>query len=557
MDLSPPSVATMRKAMGSCRTVHFSPVLLLAGVAASVIGTLALLLIDEANLGESSALHGATAVGVLVLGLVALLPGSARPAAGGINPASGETIAGLIHDKEVAETANAAKSRYLASVSHEIRSPLNAIYGYAQLVEREDGVNPKEAARVIRRSAEHLTSLIEGLLDISQIESGVLRIKQDVVRLSTFLDQLVWMMRPGAEAKGLEFRCILPERLPEFVRMDQNRLRQVLINLLSNAIKFTDHGNVTFRLRYAGQIAVFEIVDTGPGIAPEDHARIFAPYERGAAANQPGIGLGLPIARAIVEILGGKLEMDSTPGEGSRFAVTMMLGQVTGTAQDVPVARRVIGYDGGRRSILVVDDDVRQLSFMKSLLEALGFDVAAVPDGETAVRLSKSQSFDLAILDITLPGISGWETSLALRETLGDGLGIIMLSANSQEFHRPDFNAPVHDLFLVKPVEFDALISAMGGLLNLAWQREAVPETPPPDRADPPADRPLSVLPTAALPHVERLRELLRIGHVRGIEAEIRLLAAAAPDAQALVASLFDSLDRFDLSAMARRLEGI
>lgn len=547
----------MRKAMGACWTVHFSPVLLLAGVAASVIGTLALLLIDEANLGESSALHGATAVGVLVLGLVALLPGPARPAAGGISPASGETIAGLIHDKEVAETANAAKSRYLASVSHEIRSPLNAIYGYAQLVEREDGVNPKEAARVIRRSAEHLTSLIEGLLDISQIESGVLRIKQDVVRLSTFLDQLVWMMRPGAEAKGLEFHCILPERLPEFVRMDQNRLRQVLINLLSNAIKFTDHGSVTFRLRYAGQIAVFEIVDTGPGIALEDHARIFTPYERGAAANQPGIGLGLPIARAIVEILGGKLEMDSTPGEGSRFAVTMMLGQVTGTAQDVPVARRVIGYDGGRRSILVVDDDVRQLSFMKSLLEALGFDVAAVPDGETAVRLSKSQSFDLAILDITLPGISGWETSLALRETLGDGLGIIMLSANSQEFHRPDFNAPVHDLFLVKPVEFDALISAMGGLLNLAWQREAVPDTPPPDSADAPTDRPLSVLPAAAMPHVERLRELLRIGHVRGIEAEIGLLAAAAPDAQTLVASLFDSLDRFDLSAMARRLEGI
>ena len=178
--------------------------------------------------------------------------------------------------KEAAVSANFAKSRYLASVSHEIRSPLNAIYGYAQLMEREGQIDTLEAARVIRRSAEHLTSLVDGLLDISQLENGIMRVKQDTVRFEEFLDQIFWMMRPSAQARGLEFRAHYPAWLPDYVRVDQSRLRQVLINLLANAIKFTDHGSVTFKVRYSGQIARFEVIDTGPGIREEDRARVSA-----------------------------------------------------------------------------------------------------------------------------------------------------------------------------------------------------------------------------------------------------------------------------------------
>src|SRR5688572_11373871 len=206
--------------------------------------------------------------------------------------------------KEAAEIANLAKARYLANVSHEIRSPLNAIYGYAQLIEQKADVRPHDAARVIRRCAEHMTSLVESLLDISRLENGLLRVRSEIVRLPDFLEQIVWMMRPAAEAKGLAFVHEPPARLPEFVRTDPSRLRQALINLIGNAIKFTDAGSVTLRIAYRGQVATLEIEDTGPGIAPEDQQRIFDPYEQAGGHARSGVGLGLPITKAIIEILG-------------------------------------------------------------------------------------------------------------------------------------------------------------------------------------------------------------------------------------------------------------
>lgn len=467
-----------------------------------------------------------------------------------------ETADLLSLEKEAAETANFAKSRYIASVSHEIRSPLNAIYGYAQLMERGDQVNSREAAQVIRRCAEHMTSLVDGLLDISQLENGIMRVKQDAVRFRDFLDQIFWMLRPSAQAKGLDFIADYPDRLPEYTRMDQSRLRQVLINLLSNAIKFTEAGAVTFKVRYAGQIATFEVIDTGPGIRPEDHDRIFDPFERGGDAGQqvqPGTGLGLTITQAIVQILGGDLTFDSAPGQGSRFKVTVMLSEIAGKISDVSPSRSIVGYEGARRSILIVDDDVQQLSFLRNLLETLGFDVAAVPNGETAVALCTRREFDLAVLDISLPGMSGWETAAYLREKMGLGLNIVMLSANVQEFHKPETPVIVHDLFLVKPVEFNTLLEALGGLLNLSWTWESLDrEAPSPPKSALPGS-----LSEEAIRHVERLRDLLRIGHIRGVEAEIAALDKAAPEARELIAQLYDCLDRYDLSTMVRKLENV
>lgn len=472
----------------------------------------------------------------------------------GVAVAAEGTTDQLSLEKRAAEAANLAKSRYLAGVSHEIRSPLNAIYGYAQLMERGDQVSSREAARVIRRSAEHLTSLVDGLLDISQLENGIMRVKHDTVRFEEFLDQIFWMLRPSAQSKGLDLRADYPARLPEYVRIDQSRLRQVLINLLSNAIKFTEVGSVVFKVRYAGQIATFEVIDTGPGIREEDRERIFDPFERGGHAGgpvQPGAGLGLSITQAIVQILGGDLTFESTPGAGSRFKVALMLGQVAGRVGGLAPARSIVGYEGPRRSILVVDDDIRQLSFLRSLLESLGFDVAAVPNGETAVALCAGRGFDLAVLDISLPGLSGWETAAYLREKLGRQLHIVMLSANVQEFHKPETTVFVHDLFLVKPVEFNTLLDALGGLLKLSWRWESREAAPSPDPA------PGSGLSAQAMVHVERLRDLLSIGHIRGVEAEIAALDDAAPEARELIAQLYDYLDRFDLSAMKRKLDNV
>jgi signal transduction histidine kinase/DNA-binding response OmpR family regulator len=512
--------------------------------------------------GDSIALHLSMWGLIVAILLLSIKLSWRRPAPSTVveRPAPAPTapsgqIAQLVRDKEAAEAANAAKSRYLANVSHEIRSPLNAIYGYAQLVERDAGMDPQEAARVIRRSAEHLTNLVEGLLDISQVENGVMRVNNDVVRLPTFIDQTVSMFRPSATMKGLEFRCELPERLPEFVRTDQKRLRQVLINLISNAIKFTERGTVTLKVSYSGQVAVFEVCDTGPGISADDRERIFAPFERASvegARPQSGVGLGLPITCALVQILGGNLELESEPGQGTTFRVTLMLGHVAGYLETAAPMRHVVGYQGPRKSILVVDDEVEQLAFMRHLLEGLGFEVALAPDGDTALAFSHANNFDLAVLDLSMPGLSGWDTAAHLRATHGSGLRIIMLSGNAHERHGVDGQPHVHDLFLVKPIEIGALVDAIGAQLELTWNYDSRVTGEAPVAVS--TDQPLS---EAARGHVEKLRELLRIGHVRGIEAEIRELEAAAPEAHGLIATLYDCLDRFDLAALAKTLEGL
>ena len=207
------------------------------------------------------------------------------------------------------------KTRYIAGISHEIRSPLNSIYGYAQLLERGTTAPSENAVRVIRRSAEHLADLIDGILDISKIENGILRLNRDKVPLAEFLDQIVDMFRLQAAAKGIEFRYQRPPNLPGQVHVDQKRLRQILINLLSNAIKFTERGSATLTVRYRSQVAEFEVADTGVGIPANELERVFEPFERGQGASVraiPGTGLGLTITKLLTQIMGGEINATST-----------------------------------------------------------------------------------------------------------------------------------------------------------------------------------------------------------------------------------------------------
>ena len=525
-----------------------------------------LLALDLAIDGQDDLFEALRAIDLLGLG-IAVLPGfSLLRKESAKNVTRSDEMASLAQAKQAAENASRAKSRYLATVSHEIRSPLNAIYGYAQLAERNDGVSPQEAARVICRSTEHLTSLVEGLLDIAQLEFGVLRARSEMVRFGPFIEQIVWMMRPAAAAKGIDFIFEPAKRIPEYVRLDPSRFRQVMINLLSNAIKFTDSGSVTLAVRYSGQIATFEVRDTGPGIAPEDHERIFEPFERGGDAdaiegetgsgNRPGAGLGLAITRAIVQVLGGKLEMESDLGAGTCFRITMMLGEVAGRIVPRAVTRRITSYEGRRRTILLIEDDADQLSFLGQFLGSLGFDVVAAPSGEQALEMSAGRLFDLGIIDISLPGISGWEAAMKLRERLGGEFRILMLSANSDELHRPDYATPVHDMFLVKPVQFENLADVITDLLQLSCHWE--PTDPLAEKSQARSGRRNQGRPALseqAKRHVHQLQDYLRIGYVRGIEAEIRQLAETAPEAAPLVARLFDCLDRYDLGGIAKLLQ--
>lgn len=454
-----------------------------------------------------------------------------------------------------AQSANAAKSRYLASVSHEIRSPLNAIYGYAQLIERGAAVDPVDAARVIRRSAEHLTNLVEGLLDIASVEQGVVRIDSSVARLVPLVEQVAEMFRPQAEQKGLIFRCELPERFPEFVRMDVRRVRQVLINLVSNAVKFTQSGEVVLALRWSGQMATFEVRDTGPGICQMQHEQVFAPYERSAAAangGNSGAGLGLAISRAIVQMLGGDLQVESESGQGSCFRLRLHTTQVSGLVQRDRRAVCPTGYTGRRRAILLVDDNPDHLAMLRSALDELGFDISQASDGQTALAMADRGRFDAVILDVSMPGISGWETASHLRAVHGRNLAIVMLSANAEERHGRGGEVADHDHFLLKPVDLSVLVDALGRVLALEWIWPA-----PVAIAAAPAATTRNRLSEAGRAHADKLKSLVQIGHVRALEGEIRSLERADPGAAPLAAKLYDCLDRFDLVAFGRTLEDL
>jgi len=457
-----------------------------------------------------------------------------------------ETDAALQQAKEVAEAANQAKSRYVVGIAHELRTPLNAIFGYAQLMERDEAIPParQNGVRVIRRSAEHLSGLIDGLLDISRIESGRLRLVRNEVRLGEFLGQIVGMFRLQAAARGLDFHFDCPLRLPAVVATDEKRLRQILINLLSNAIKYTDAGSVTLKLTMRSGVATFSVTDTGPGIPAADLERIFQPFERGEgvdAETTPGIGLGLTITQLLTEIMGGEIQVRSVVGEGTIFQVRLLLSSVETPRLATLLERHIAGYGGARRTIMVADDDPRHRDLMVQTLEPLGFSLVVAPDGPACLALSRECTPDLYLLDIAMPGMSGLHLARRLRES-GHAAPIILVSANMIE--AAEGAEADYDEILSKPLDLQKLFDAIESRLQLDWIYDEA--TSPP--LAPPAPIALHGQ------HVEELKRLGTIGYVRGIEARLSELRDAQPDSSPLIDELAACVRNFDLKGYMKLL---
>lgn len=455
------------------------------------------------------------------------------------------TDAELQRAKEVAESANLAKSRYVVGLSHELRSPLNAISGYAQLLEQDQSlaIKPRDQVRVVRRSADHLSGLIDGILDISKIEAGRLYLSRDEVRLSEFLDQLVGMFRLQATAKGVDFVFKRPAVLPVVVYADEKRLRQILINLLSNAIKFTQAGSVRFVVHYRSPVAEFEVIDTGPGIQPDDLERIFAPFERGAlgvAQPQTGTGLGLTISRLLAGVMGGDIRVTSQVGTGSTFRVKMLLSEVTNPTRHAPVKAPVAGYQGARKTILITDDDPVHRDLLREVLSPLGFILLSAPDGPACLALAQHCQPDLFILDISMPVMDGWTVAETLRTNGHHHARILMTSASALEAHGRPLAQPFHDSYLMKPIDIPRLLEAIRQLLRIDWTYQTDDPVPPPVWRPSAGMRPPPR-------YIEELMGLGQIGYIKAILGKLDQIDTELPEHADFVAQMRMLVDRFDL----------
>ena len=400
-----------------------------------------------------------------------------------------EAARALREAKEAADAASRAKSYFLASVSHELRTPLNGILGYTQILRRDAGLSTKQrdGVRVIHESAAHLLALINDVLDLSKIEAGRIELNPTDFQLPEFAGAVERVFTPRAKEKSILFETVIATDLPAWVRADEQRLRQVVFNLLSNAVKFTKAGGVVFSVQRVGaaeggDLIRFSVSDTGPGIAPEDIAKLFEPFAQvgnKASAAATGTGLGLAISRSLVERMGGTLKVESKVGWGSRFWFEVALPVAAAAAPAARVNRRITGYEGARRRVLIVDDNAANRAVMVDMLAPLGFDVFEAADGLAAVREGERFRPDLVLMDLRLPGeIDGLEATRRLRRTpTGAGLRIIAVSASAYDLDRTECFSAGCDDFLAKPFREEELWAMMERFLGLTWQYSEVEET--------------------------------------------------------------------------------
>ncbi|MDM8542931.1 cache domain-containing protein [Desulfococcaceae bacterium HSG9] len=401
----------------------------------------------------------------------------------------------MLEAKEAAEAANLAKSAFLASMSHELRTPLNAILGFSELMTRDPNLTPHqhENLATIGRSGEHLLALINDVLDMAKIESGGMELQLEEFDLHYMLLGVEEMIHVRAEKKNLLLSFEPAPDVPQYIRADQGRLRQVLINLLGNAVKFTHEGEITLRISILEPQTTdaapetrlfFEVEDTGAGIAAEEMDRLFEAFvqtETGRRSRE-GTGLGLPISRQFVQLMGGEMTAISQPGRGAVFRFDLAVDIVDAAVVKTQVrARRVIGLEPEqlRFRILIVDDKEDNRLLLNRLLKPLSFDVREACDGQEALDIWKEWSPHLIWMDMRMPVMDGEEATQQIKSTTkGQATAVIALTASVLDEERSVVLSAGCDDFVRKPFREAEIFDAMHKHIGVRYIYEELPENP-------------------------------------------------------------------------------
>ncbi len=462
--------------------------------------------------------------------------------------------------KRHAEAASQAKSEFISHMNHELRTPLNGIMGYAQILRREKALthDQREGLYQISQSSQHLLTLINDILDLSRIEARRLELLPTECRFKIFLDEIAHIIQMKATQKGVAFLCdIHRNALPSGVRIDEKRLRQVLLNLLGNAVKYTQMGQVVFRvypstpsdaddMRPPGtterrrptmpvipdtvtssdHVTIrFEVDDTGPGIAPDQLGKIFLPFEQAghSAAHSTGTGLGLAISHRLVKLMQSHIHVKSEIGKGSRFWFDLKLVTVGLQNEDAGARSSAIsGYKGKRRTLLIIDDNATTCSMMSNLLEPIGFQCLQARDGEHALAMLQQALPDAVLVDLVLPGMSGVDIVREIRKrSHGKDLTVIAISANTFKEHQQESMVAGCDAFLPKPVKADLLFQLLARHLQLQWTYDPSDQHVTSNGTDSHLheEPPLIPLPQAEM---EALFEMAKMGDMRSLQDRAR-----------------------------------